>query len=134
MRGVFVDSNVILDIFQNDPNWANWSEAILNKYAATHQLCINPIVYTEISIGFERIEELETAMERAGFQIMEIPKDALFLAGKVFLQYRRNQGTKSSPLPDFFIGAHTAVLQMDLITRDVARYQTYFPTINLIAP
>ena len=134
MRGVFVDSNVILDIFQNDPNWADWSETTLNKYAATHQLYINPIVYTEISIGFERIEELEAAMVTAGFQVLEMPKEALFLAGKVFLQYRRNQGTKTSPLPDFFIGAHTAVLNLDLITRDVARYRTYFPTVNLITP
>lgn len=134
MRGVFVDSNVILDIFQNDPNWADWSETTLNKYAATHQLYINPIVYTEISIGFERIEELEAAMVNAGFQVLEMPKEALFLAGKVFLQYRHNQGIKTFPLPDFFIGAHTAVLQMDLITRDVARYQTYFPTVNLITP
>ncbi len=134
MNRIFVDSNVILDVFLNDPNWADWSEMTLNKYATTHQLCINPIVYTELSIGFERIEVLEEALQNAGLQILELPKEALFLAGKVFLQYRRNKGTKSSTLPDFFIGAHTAVLQMDLITRDVARYRTYFPTINLITP
>jgi predicted nucleic acid-binding protein len=134
MNGLLVDSNVILDIFLDDPTWVEWSEENLNRYGASHELFINPIVYTELSIGFNRIEELEEAIERAGFQMLEIPKEALFLAGKVFLQYRRNKGTKSSPLPDFFIGAHAAVLNVALITRDVARYRTYFPTVNLITP
>ena len=134
MIGLLVDSNIILDIFLNDPNWAEWSEKTLNQYGASHDLFINPIVYTELSMGFNRIEELEEAIERAGFQMLEIPKEALFLAGKVFLQYRRKKGTKSSSLPDFFIGAHAAVLNADLITRDVARYRTYFPTVNLISP
>ncbi len=134
MNGVLVDSNVILDIFLDDPNWADWSETMLNQYGTSHNLFINPIIYTELSIGFNRIEELEEALNRAGFHILEIPKEALFLAGKVFLQYRRNKGTKSSPLPDFFIGAHAAVLNLDLITRDVARYRTYYPTVHLISP
>ena len=134
MNGVLVDSNVILDIFQDDPNWAEWSENTLNQYADSHDLCINPIIYTELSISFQRIEELENAVELAGFHMLEIPKEALFLAGKVFLQYRRNKGTKSSPLPDFFIGAHAAVWGLDIITRDTARYHTYFPTVNLITP
>ncbi|MCP5099074.1 MAG: PIN domain-containing protein [Chloroflexi bacterium] len=134
MNGLLVDSNIILDIFLDDPNWAAWSEATLTQYGNDNPLFINPIVYTEISIGFNRIEELENAIEMAGFQILEMPKEALFLAGKVFLQYRRNKGTKSSPLPDFLIGAHAAVSQMSLITRDVARYRTYFPTVELICP
>ena len=134
MNRLLVDSNVILDLFLNDPQWADWSETTLNELGAANELIINPIVYTELSIGFKRIEELEDATERAGLYMLEIPKEALFLAGKVFLQYRRNQGTKSSPLPDFFIGAHAAVLNVGLITRDVTRYQTYFPTVNLICP
>lgn len=134
MNGVLVDANVILDIFLDDPVWANWSEMTLNQYENSHKLLINPIIYTEVSIGFQRIEEVEEAIARAGFQMQEIPKESLFLAGKVFLQYRRNMGTKLSPLPDFFIGAHAAVVGMDLITRDIARYRTYFPTVNLISP
>jgi predicted nucleic acid-binding protein len=134
MSGIIVDANVILDIFLDDPQWANWSEMILNQHGATYDLYINPIIYTEISIGFNRIEELERAIEKASFQMLPLPKEALFLAGKVFLQYKRNQGTKSSPLPDFFIGAHAAVLNVALITRDVARYRTYFPTVTLITP
>ncbi|NKQ37552.1 MAG: PIN domain-containing protein [Chloroflexi bacterium] len=134
MNELLVDSNVILDIFLDDPVWGDWSETALNQYGATHRLFINPIIYTELSIGFQRIEELEEAIGKAGFQILEIPKEALFLTGKVFLQYRRNKGTKSSPLPDFFIGAHAAVMNVALITRDVARYRTYFPTVTLISP
>lgn len=134
MNRMLVDSNVILDLFLNDPQWADWSETTLNQCGASNELVINPIVYTELSIGFNRIEELENAIERAGLHLLEMPREALFLAGKVFLQYRRNKGAKSSPLPDFFIGAHAAVLDVSLITRDVARYQTYFPTVNLICP
>ena len=134
MSGLIVDSNVILDIFLDDPNWADWSEKKLNHYGTHHTLYINPIIYTEVSIGFNRIEELEDAIERASFQMLELPREALFLAGKVYLQYRKKEGTKLSPLPDFFIGAHAAVLNVDLITRDVARYRTYFPTVNLISP
>jgi predicted nucleic acid-binding protein len=134
MNGLLVDSNVILDIFLDDPNWGEWSEETLNQYGASHELFINSIIYTELSIGFNRIEELEGAIEIAGFQMLEMPKEALFLAGKAFLQYRRNKGVKSSPLPDFFIGAHAAVLNVALITRDTARYRTHFPTVNLITP
>ena len=134
MRGVLVDSNIILDVFLDDPNWAEWSESKLEKFSATTKLFINSVVYSEVSIGFKKIEELESALNRAGFQLLEIPKEALFLAGKAFLKYRENRGTKRSPLPDFFIGAQAAVFEMDLITRDVARYRTYFPTVKLISP
>ena len=134
MNGVLVDSNIVLDIFLDDINWADWSEKTLNQYSTTHVLYINSIIYTEISIGFKRIEELEKAIENAGFQILEIPKEALFLAGKAFLSYRKNKGTKAFTLPDFFIGAQAAILNMALITRDVTRYRTYFPTVHLITP
>ena len=134
MKGILVDSNIILDIFLDDPDWADWSESTLAKYSADAKLCINPVVYTEVSIGFERIEELESALDRGGFQMIEIPKEALFLAGKAFLSYRKRKGTRRSPLPDFYIGAHAAILGLDLITRDIARYQTYFPSVRLISP
>jgi predicted nucleic acid-binding protein len=134
MNGVFVDSCILLDLFTDDPKWANWSESVLGKYSQSNTLFINSIVYTEVSIGFNRIEEVEKAIEQVGVKVLEIPREALFLAGKVFLDYRRNKGTKSSTLPDFFIGAHTAVSSFDLITRDSARYKTYFPSITLICP
>jgi len=134
MRGILVDSNIILDVFLDDPNWAEWSESKLEKFSSITKLFINPVVYSEVSIGFKRIEELESALNRAGFQMLEIPKEALFLAGKAFLKYRKNRGTKRSPLPDFYIGAQAAILEMDLITRDESRYRTYFPTVKLISP
>jgi predicted nucleic acid-binding protein len=134
MKGILVDSNIILDVFLDDPDWADWSESRLEKFSAITKLFINPIVYSEVSIGFKRIEELESVLNRGGFQMLQIPKEALFLAGKAFLQYRKNRGTKRSPLPDFYIGAQAAVLEMDLITRDESRYRTYFPTVKLISP
>ncbi|MFZ0546922.1 MAG: PIN domain-containing protein [Candidatus Promineifilaceae bacterium] len=134
MNGLIVDSNVILDVFLNDSNWADWSEKTLNHFGAFNTLYINPIIYTEVSIGFNRIEELEEVILQAGLQMLDLSREVLFLAGKAFLQYRRNKGTKSSPLPDFYIGAHAAILNIDLITRDVSRYITYFPTVNLITP
>jgi predicted nucleic acid-binding protein len=134
MKGVLVDSNVILDIFLDDPNWGDWSEVRLAKHSQQSTLFINAIIYSEISIGFERIEDLEPAVARSGFQMLEIPKEALFLAGKAFLTYRKRKNSKSTPLPDFYIGAQAAVLNMELITRDAARYHTYFPTVSLISP
>ncbi len=134
MNGVFVDSCVLLDLFTNDPNWADWSENILEKYSKTNMLYINSIVYTEVSIGFNKIEEVETAIAELGIKVLEIPREALFLTGKVFLQYRRNKGTKQSPLPDFFIGAHATVSQFNLITRDSAKFNTYYPQLKLIDP
>jgi predicted nucleic acid-binding protein len=134
MKGLLVDSNVILDIFLDDPNWADWSESALANYSIHTTLYINSIVYTEVSVGFGKIEELESALHKGGFQMLEIPKEALFLAGKVYLKYREIKGIKRSPLPDFYIGAQAAVLGLDLITRDITRYQTYFPTVRLICP
>jgi predicted nucleic acid-binding protein len=134
VNGFLVDSNVILDLFLDDPDLADWSEVTLTKFGDLDTLYINLVIYTEISIGFERIEALEKAMEIAAFQMLEIPKEALFLAGKAFMQYKKSEGSKSSPLPDFHIGAQAAVMDLDLITRDESRYRTYFPTVNLITP
>ena len=134
MKGVFVDSCVLLDLFTDDPNWADWSENMLDKYSQTNTLYINSIVYTEVSIGFNKIEEVEMAISQLGIKVLEIPREALFLTGKVFLKYRKNKGTKKSPLPDFFIGAHAIVSKFDLITRDSIKYKTYFPQLKLIHP
>lgn len=134
MKGVLVDSNVILDLFLDDPIWAVWSESVLEKQGRLSRLLINPIIYSEISIAFKRIEELEDAIRKGGFEMLEIPREALFLAGKAFLKYRRKSGNKSSPLPDFFIGAQAAIFNLKLITRDLKRFPTYFPTVKLITP
>ncbi len=134
MKGILVDSNVILDLFEDDENWAEWSESTIYHYSTMHILYINPVIYSEVSIGFIRIEELESALTGCGFQILQIPKEALFLAGKAFIKYRKRKGNKLSPLPDFFIGAHAAVLGLELITRDISRYRLYFPTVNLVTP
>ena len=134
MSGVLVDSNVILDIFLDDPRWANWSESTLLRLDGTHSLYINPIIYAEVSVGFERIEELEEAISGCGFRMIEIPKEALFLAGKAQVKYRKRKGRKTAPLPDFFAGAHAAVEGFQLITRDTKRIKNYFPTVKLISP
>jgi len=134
MKGILVDSNIILDVFLNDLKWADWSESKLEEYSVQTSLFINSIIYSEISIGFELIEDLESAITKAGFQLLEIPKEALFLAGKAYIKYKRRKGVKRNPLPDFFIGAQAAVLNLELLTRDVSRYQSYFPTVNLIMP
>ncbi|NOX09324.1 MAG: PIN domain-containing protein [Gammaproteobacteria bacterium] len=134
MNGVFVDSCVLLDLFTDDPSWGEWSENILEQYSQTNTLYINSIVYTEVSIGFNKIEEVEKAISNLGIKVLEIPREALFLTGKVFLKYRKNKGTKNAPLPDFFIGAHVSVEKFNLITRDINKYKTYFPQVNLIHP
>jgi predicted nucleic acid-binding protein len=134
MKGLLVDANVLLDLFLDDPHWADWAESVLANAGADMTLYINPTIYTEVSIGFDTIEVLESALQKGGFQMLEIPKESLFLAGKVYLKYRRGRETKRSPLPDFYIGAQAAVLGLDLITRDPTRYRTYFPTVNLICP
>lgn len=134
MKGVIVDSCVVLDVFEDDPKWADWSESILNQYSDSHHLFINPVIYSEISIGFKRIEEMEKAITACGFKILQIPKESLFLAGKAFIKYRKRKGNKVLPLPYFFIGAHAAVENFDLLTRDTKRFKTYFPTVNLITP
>lgn len=123
---VLVDTNVLLDILQSDPKWAAWSQDQLDAASAIDTLAINPIIYSELSIAFTRIEELEAVIEEATLHVEALPREALFLAGKVFLAYRQSRGTKSNILPDFFVGAHAAVMNWPILTRDVGRYRTYF--------
>ncbi len=134
MNAVLVDSNILLDVMSGDGRWAAWSADTLARVADSHRLFINSIVYAEISIRFSRIEELDEALTPDVLTREPIPYEAAFLAGKVFVAYRRAGGTRTAPLPDFFIGAHAAVTGASLLTRDTARYRTYFPTVNLIAP
>jgi predicted nucleic acid-binding protein len=129
-----VDSSVILDVVTEDPDWSEWSADALAQARDDGQLVINPIVYAEVSVGFDRIEDLDDAVPADDFQREALPYEAGFLAGKAFLAYRRRGGQKRSPLPDFYIGAHSAVRGYRLLTRDATRYRTYFPTITLIAP
>jgi len=131
---VLVDSNVILDVFTQDPRWFDRSAAVLARMAGDHDLLVNPIVYAEVSIGFERIEELDAALPAASFRREPLPWEAAFLAGKCFVKYRRAGGSRRAPLPDFYIGAHAAVRGIPLLTRDAARYRTYFPRLELILP
>ncbi len=132
--GTLVDSNVLLDLFTNDPVWAEWSAAALADAAETGPLYINPIVYAEISIRFSRVEDLEDALPPSDFRRAPLPWSAAFLAGKAFMAYCRNRGPSASPLPDLFIGAHAAVEDLELLTRDPARYRTYFPRVRLRSP
>lgn len=129
-----VDSSVILDVVTSDPAWSQWSGDALAQARDDGQLVINPIVYAEVSVGFDRIEDLDDAVPAEDFQREALPYEAGFLAGKAFLAYRRRGGQKRSPLPDFYIGAHSAVRGYRLLTRDATRYRTYFPTVTLIAP
>ena len=134
MPAVLVDSNVLLDILTGDPTWGAWSASQLAEVGNISRLVINPIVYGEISIRFSRIEDLEDALPRDILEKEALPFEAAFLAGKVFLGYRKAGGTKPSPLPDFMIGAHAAVQEYQVLTRDPRRFRTYFPTLKLIAP
>jgi len=134
MPAVLVDSNVLLDILTDDPAWADWSASQLALAGNISRLVINPIVYSEISIRFSRIEELEDALPRDIIEKEALPFEAAFLAGKIFLDYRKAGGSKTSPLPDFLIGAHAAVLGYQVLTRDPRRFRTYFPTVQLIEP
>jgi len=131
---ILIDSNVLLDVLTEDPAWGERSADALAKAAETETLAINPIVYAEVSIRFEQIEELEAALPPADFRRLDLPWEAAFLAGKCFLRYRRGGGERRSPLPDFYIGAHAAVSRLRLLTRDPVRYRTYFPSIALLAP
>lgn len=134
MSSVLVDTNVLLDVLTEDPKWLDWSSTALERAADESGLVINPIVYAEVSIGFDRIEDVESALPHDVFVRSPLPWDAAFLAGKCFAAYKRRGGEKRSPLPDFYIGAHAAVAGLSLLTRDPARYRTYFPKLRLIAP
>lgn len=130
----FVDTNVLLDLVTDDPKWSDWSIAQLEAASIEGPLLINDVIYAELAVRYERIETLEAFVKEAGLEMTPMPKAALFLAGKVFTQYRKAGGTRTGVLPDFFIGAHAAVQQLPLLTRDVGRYRSYFPSLKLIAP
>lgn len=129
-----MDSNVLLDVLTEDPIWLAWSADALEEWAEHSVLVINPIVYAEVSMRFERIEDLEDALPPALFRRDDLPWEAAFLAAKCFLDYRRRGGGRRSPLPDFYIGAHAAVAGLTLLTRDAGRYRTYFPGLAVIGP
>ncbi len=131
---VLVDTNVLLDVVEDHPQWADWSQQQLEAAALNHQLVINAVVYAELSIGFRRVEEVEAVLTETQILLEEIPREALFLAGKVFQRYKARGGTRTGVLPDFFIGAHAAVLGIPLLTRDARQYADYFPKLELIAP
>lgn len=131
---VLVDSNIILDIWYRDPVWERWSKSELFRISTIEELAINAIVYAEVSTRFRTQSEVDKALQILEFGVLEIPREAAFLAGKAFQLYRQQAGTKTGVLPDFFIGAHAAVLGASLLTRDTRRYTTYFPTVRLITP
>ena len=133
-RGVLVDSNVLLDVATNDPTWGDWSGRALAESAEHTTLIVNPIIYAEVSIGYTTIEALDAALPSALYRRESLPWEAGFLAGKCFLLHRRRGGLRNSPLPDFYIGAHAAIGHLALLTRDAARYRSYFPKIEILAP
>lgn len=129
-----MDSSVILDLVTEDPHWFEWSSTALARCADDGMLVINPIIYAEVSVKFERIEDLDAVLPAGSFRREPLPWEAAFLAGKCFLTYRRRGGARHSPLPDFYIGAHAAVSGLLLLTRDPRRYRTYFPSLELLCP
>jgi predicted nucleic acid-binding protein len=130
---MLVDTNVLVDVLENDPDWSDWSVAQLRAQAQIHRLVINPVIYAELSLTFSTVEALDDALAGLQIPMIEIPRPALFLAGKAFVRYRRRGGTKTNVLADFFIGAHAAVAGLPVLTRDVRRIAGYFPTVALIA-
>lgn len=134
MRGTLVDSNVLFDILSDDAEWADWSAAMLAAAANRGPILINPIIYAEVSVRYDRIEDVEAALPDDYFVRAALPWEAGFLAAKCFVTYRRRGGTRTAPLPDFYIGAHAAVADLTLLTRDPKRYATYLPRLPLICP
>jgi predicted nucleic acid-binding protein len=131
---LLVDTNVLVDVVQDDPKWAHWSIGQLRAQASIHQLTINPIIYAELSLSFSTLERLNHAVSTLALELHEVPLPALFLAARAYAQYRKRGGSKSQVLPDFFIGAHAAVEGWPLLTRDASRFRTYFPTLDIVAP
>lgn len=131
---ILVDTCVLLDVLQDDARWAEWSLMQLERATQRGGIAINPVIYAELSVWYERIEQLDSTLEDLTVAFEELPREALFLAGKAFRQYRARKGTRASVLPDFFIGAHAAVQGWPVLTRDVARIRSYFPTVALLAP
>jgi predicted nucleic acid-binding protein len=131
---LLVDTNVLVDVLENDPDWADWSIGQLRAQSKIHRLAINPIIYSELSLTFSTVEALDKTIGALGLVLIELPRPALFLAGKAFVRYRRQGGAKGNVLGDFFIGAHAAVSGLPVLTRDTRRYAAYFPGVTLIAP
>ena len=131
---LLVDTNVLVDVLENDPEWADWSIGQLRAQSKIHRLAINPIIYSELSLTFSSVETLDKTIEDLGLALIEVPRPALVLAGKAFVRYRRQGGNKNNVLADFFIGAHAAVSRYPLLTRDTRRYSSYFANVKLIAP
>lgn len=131
---LLVDTNVLVDVLEDDPVWADWSIAQLRAQSQLHDFVINPVIYAELSLTFESPQTLDRTIVDLGLELVEVPRPALFLAGKAFVRYRREGGTRRNVLADFFIGAHAAVQEWPLLTRDARRYRSYFPTIELITP
>lgn len=131
---LLVDTNVLVDVLQNDPQWAEWSISQMRAQSSLHALVINPIIYAEMSLSFSTLEALDDVVVTLALELREIPRAALFLAAKAYAQYRRRGGNKLQVLPDFFIGAHAAVEGWPLLTRDASRFRTYFPTLDVLAP
>lgn len=131
---MLVDTNILIDVLQDDPEWADGSIQQLRAQAQIHRLIINPIIYAELSVTFATMEALDAVLKKMELEVVEPPKPALFLAGQAFLRYRRHGGTKTNVLNDFFIGAHAAVMRVPVLTRDVTRYRHYFPSLTLISP
>jgi len=131
---MLVDTNILVDVLEDDPDWVEWSLSQLQSQSKVHKLIINPIIYAELSLAFSTFEALDAAIDQMSLDMIEIPKPALFLAGKAFAKYRHQGGTKHNVLSDFFIGAHAAVSGLPLLTRDTHRYKTYFPRVRLVAP
>ncbi len=134
MTATLIDANVLIDILAGDSDWTAWSDEALINALEDGAAFVNQVVYAEVSVGFSTIEECEYALEVQGIERVPIPWPASFLAGRAFVEYRRRGGARRSPLPDFFIGAHAAVSNLSLLTRDPKRYRTYFPSVELIAP
>jgi predicted nucleic acid-binding protein len=131
---LLVDTNVLVDVLEDDPEWADWSIGQLRAQSKIHRLAINPVIYSELSLTFSTVEALDRTIGDLGLTMIEIPRPALFLAGKAFVRYRRQGGKKSNVLPDFFIGAHAAVAGYPVLTRDTQRYATYFSGVSLVSP
>ena len=131
---ILVDANVLIDIFTDDPEWRAWSEEQLLAAAATDELAINPIIYAELAPAYRPPAALDRALRALDLQRLPLPYEAGFVAAQAFMAYRRGDGAKRSPLPDFYIGAHAQVENLRLLTRDTTRYRTYFPKVTLIVP
>lgn len=131
---ILVDTNVVVDVLEDDPEWADWSIGQLRELSKIHDLAINPVIYSELSLTFARVEDLDSTLGELELKFLEIPRAALFLAGKAFVRYRRQGGKKNNVLADFFIGAHAAVMGCPVLTRDSRRYRGYFPSVELVLP